>query len=265
MEQHGVDLNTVQKRYEGKSYDVFIKNYLSTFDPRFLAQSTEALHKAAQVAALKGGGNVVELAVGSGRNIAAGYFTHPNLNVLGLDISEGMLAEARKKVDELELNNVRLENGDVRDAVSKVGKRSSDLTVMTYGLCVTPEPEAVLQEIAELTKPGGLVLIMDYVFAQNKGIQKEQESIAPIGKTQGIRFYESRQLTPLEDKEVTDYAGRVMAMGPDKQGHAIVWDPTFDLRSLVRSEFEGKFEALAVLESEKDSLQSNMLFLGRKR
>lgn len=264
MEEHGVDLNTIQKRYEGKSYDIYMKGYLSTLDPVFLLECGLVQSQAALLASTKGGGNVVELAVGSGRNLASGFYSRQNLSVLGLDVTDGMLVEAKRKVQELQLSNVQLEKGDVRDALSKTGKNYSDLTVITYALCVTPEPEVVLRGIIDITKSGGLILIMDYVFAQNFKIQKDQEEMAPLTKTQGVRLYESKYHLPADVKQVTDYNGVPIANGPDKEGHSIVWDPTFDLRALIRSEFAGKVEAIRQLESEKDSIQSNMLFLGRK-
>lgn len=264
--ENGVDVKTIQKRYEGKSYDEWMKGYLSFLDPVFVSECADTLSKSTMLTSTKGKGNIVELAVGSGRNIHSGnYNLYSNIDVLGFDMTEGMLEIAKQKVRMNKLDNIKLEYSDIRQITSKIDKNFSDLTVMTYGLCVTPNPEIVLQNILDVTKPGGLIYIADYVFAQHPTIQKEQEEITPLTKVQGMRFYEAKQNIPTNEKTIIDYEHGAILPGHDNNGHSIVWDATFDLRKLIANVFGNKVKSLKVVESEKDKVQSNLLFLGQKR
>ncbi|MEK6954255.1 MAG: class I SAM-dependent methyltransferase [Candidatus Micrarchaeota archaeon] len=263
--ERGVELKTIQKRYFGPKYDEWMNGYLSLLDQEFVHECARTHHSAAWQIAKNGGGQVVELAVGSGRNIEAGYYYHPNLQVLGLDITRGMLEEAKRKVNKLQYENVQLQLGDARDALSYVGRGKADLAVMTYGLCVTPQPEIVLENMLELTKPGGLILIADYLLAKRPKIQQEQYGMKGPIKTGGMRFYDqsSKERAP-KGEAVIPYKESIMLMGADREGHSIVWDPTSSLRELLSDVFGGRVQPLKLVESEEDKVQSNMLYLGRK-
>ncbi|MBI5176988.1 hypothetical protein HY995_02785, partial [Candidatus Micrarchaeota archaeon] len=72
--------------------------------------------------------------------------------------------------------------------------------------------------------------MIDYVFASDGKIRNDQEEIAPVSKTRGMRFYDSKSGVPQDEKDAMDYQSGAILLGPDADGHAIVWDASLDLR-----------------------------------
>lgn len=98
---------------------------------------------------------VLEIGVGTGLNLP--YYPHGIL-VIGIDFSKAMLAQAKKKAEKATAR-VKLKLADAARLNSKAN--SFDKALATYVLRVAPEPRAVMQEIARVTKPGSLLVILD--------------------------------------------------------------------------------------------------------
>ena len=117
------------------------------------------------------GRTVLDLACGTGQNL-------PELvrrcgdsgRVLGVDVSAGMLAKARRRVERAGWRNVDLFEVDARElfptAVS-APPGGFDVAVCTLGLSAIPEWESVFASAFELVRPGGQFLIMD-VWAERR-------------------------------------------------------------------------------------------------
>lgn len=118
---------------------------------------------------LQAGQTVLDAAVGTGLNLPA-YPT--GVQVTGIDLSEGMLEEARKKhiAADLTLKVADLENLDFAD-------NSFDAAASGFTLCVVANPVRALQEILRVTKPNALIAILDYCKSRDPEVQKWQELI----------------------------------------------------------------------------------------
>lgn len=119
---------------------------------------------------LQPGQKIIEAAVGTGLNLPA----YPaGVHVTGVDLSEGMLAEARKKqvAADLTLKIADLTNLDLPD-------NAFDAAGSGFTLCVVTDPVRVMQEILRVTKPGSLIAILDYCMSRDPEIQKWQALIA---------------------------------------------------------------------------------------
>jgi phosphatidylethanolamine/phosphatidyl-N-methylethanolamine N-methyltransferase len=118
---------------------------------------------------LKPGQTVLDAAVGTGLNLSA----YPEgVHVVGVDLSEKMLDEARKK---------RV-SADITFKVSDMcnldfSDNSFDAAASGFTLCVVNDPVLALKEILRVTKPGAFIAILDYCKSQNLEIQKWQELI----------------------------------------------------------------------------------------
>jgi demethylmenaquinone methyltransferase/2-methoxy-6-polyprenyl-1,4-benzoquinol methylase len=97
---------------------------------------------------------VLDVAVGTGllaREAAA--LTRSRTDVIGVDVSEAMLAEARRKLV-IPLIQGRAEALPVADA-------SMDFLTLGYALRHIPDLELVLREFHRVIRPGGILLILE--------------------------------------------------------------------------------------------------------
>ncbi|MEH1968926.1 class I SAM-dependent methyltransferase [Nostoc sp.] len=119
---------------------------------------------------LKPGQTVLDAAVGTGLNLSA----YPEgVSVVGVDLSEKMMDEARKKrvSADITFKVADMCNLDFPD-------NSFDAAASGFTLCVVEDPVRALEEILRVTKPGAFIAILDYCKSQEPEIQKWQELIS---------------------------------------------------------------------------------------
>ena len=126
--------------------------------------------QAAIAAAERVGGRVLEVGVGTGISLPDyGRATR----LYGVDISDAMLRKARERVTELKLSNV--EGLSVMDAADlSFPDASFDVVVAQYVITTVPDPEAALDEFARVLKPGGEIVLMSRVGAED-GLRRTLE------------------------------------------------------------------------------------------
>lgn len=127
---------------------------------------------------LSPGQTVLDAAVGTGLNLPA----YPaGLQVTGVDLSHGMLDEARKKqvAATITLKVTDLENLDFPED-------SFDAAASGFTLCVVADPVRALHEILRVTKPGAPIAILDYCQSRDPEVQKWQELISDASLQMGF-------------------------------------------------------------------------------
>jgi ubiquinone/menaquinone biosynthesis C-methylase UbiE len=113
------------------------------------------------------GATVLDLACGTGQNFPLlSTRIGKQGNIIGVDISSGMLRRARRRVNRSGLPNVSLLQRDVACLSPSAleahrGFSSVDCVVCTYGFTSMPEWKAAFQSSWGLLKPGGVYLIHD--------------------------------------------------------------------------------------------------------
>ncbi len=81
--------------------------------------------------------------------------------IIGIDISEGMLAIGRKKIEEQGLNGkIRLETGDSENLRFEPG--SFDAVTVAFGVRNFQNLEKGLKEMHRVLKPGGKLVILEF-------------------------------------------------------------------------------------------------------
>ncbi|RYG21805.1 MAG: class I SAM-dependent methyltransferase, partial [Burkholderiales bacterium] len=143
------------------------------------------------------GGRILEVGVGTGISLP-GYSRDSRL--YGVDISEPMLAKARRRVRALGLDNV--EAIEVMDAENlQFPDASFDVIVAQYLITSVPNPEKALDEFARVVRPGGEIVIATRVGAE-KGMRKTiEKTLMPVTTRLGFR-------TDFPWERYTDWAAR---------------------------------------------------------
>jgi ubiquinone/menaquinone biosynthesis C-methylase UbiE len=102
-------------------------------------------------------GDVLEVAVGTGRNLA---FYPPDTRLTGIDLSPAMLEIARTRARELG-RTVELAEGDAHALAFR--DASFDTVVCTFSLCNIPDERRAIGEMRRVLRPGGLLILADHV------------------------------------------------------------------------------------------------------
>jgi ubiquinone/menaquinone biosynthesis C-methylase UbiE len=101
-------------------------------------------------------GNVLEVAVGTGKNLR--YYS-PGCRIIAVDLSREMLDVARKRATNLSLDVSFL----LADAEAlPFPDRSFDTVVSSPSTCTFPNPVVALQEMARVSKPSGRILLLEH-------------------------------------------------------------------------------------------------------
>lgn len=106
------------------------------------------------------GMRVLEVACGTGRNLAKITKTWPDVKLFGLDISKEMLKNARKAVGA----EARLAAGDACsfDSVQTFDEEGYERIVLSYSLSMIPDWEGALDHAAAQLAPGGELHVVDF-------------------------------------------------------------------------------------------------------
>jgi S-adenosylmethionine-diacylgycerolhomoserine-N-methlytransferase len=148
-------------RYTRHIYDLTRKPYLLGRD-RLIAEL-----------GLEGGGSVLEMGCGTGRNLIAAARAYPQAELYGFDISEEMLKTAKTAVSLARLSDrIHLVQGDATafDSAAAFGRGAFDRVYFSYTLSMVPPWRAALALGLALTSPGGRFSVVDFGFCEGLGL-----------------------------------------------------------------------------------------------
>lgn len=145
-------------RYQRRIYDITRRHYL-------LGRDHLVRDLAAPARPLRPGARVLEIACGTGRNLAQIDMIHPECALYGLDISHEMLRSARAKLGA----RATLVQADACDFDAKAlfgpevtAAGGFDRVVLSYSLSMIPDWEAALRHAARQLRPGGQLHVVDF-------------------------------------------------------------------------------------------------------
>lgn len=119
--------------------------------------------RAAVAAAVEVGTRILDVGVGTGLELP--YFPS-NTEVVAVDLSEPMLRKARERVIKQHLRQVR--GLSVMDAARlAIADNSFDAAVAPYVITTVPQPEATLDELVRVVRPGGAVILINHISAED--------------------------------------------------------------------------------------------------
>ena len=142
--------------------------------------------QAAISATNKLGGRVLEVGVGTGISLP---LYAPNVRIFGTDISEAMLAKARERVAQRKLKNV--EGLSVMDAENlEFADNSFDVVMAQDVVTAVPNPEKAMDEFARVLRPGGELIILTRVSADDGMRRFIEQKLQPVVRHLGFRTAE---------------------------------------------------------------------------
>lgn len=123
-------------------------------------------------------GDVLEIGVAAGDTLVRiKSYGEAVTSFTGIDISPGMIAEARKIAQELDIP-VSLQVGDAQE-LSGFADESFDTVTASLTLCTIPDVPKLLSEFTRVLRPGGRVVLIEHVLSPNPVIGWFQKVIAP--------------------------------------------------------------------------------------
>ena len=141
-----------------------LKKTFDTVAEGYGSAGMEFFHNAAahlpRIFKLAGHEHLLDVAAGTGIAVTAIAPHLPRGKVTGIDLSEGMLAQARARAQSLALDNIELHPMDMQD----IGFDNArfDAANCSFGLFFLPDMQSLLRHIASKVKTGGQVVACSF-------------------------------------------------------------------------------------------------------
>jgi ubiquinone/menaquinone biosynthesis C-methylase UbiE len=121
-------------------------------------------------------GRVVEIGVGSGRNLP--FYRGPVKQVLALEPAPNLIAMARRA----HLPNMPVDFIEGSAEAIPLDNHSVDTVVTTWTLCSIPQAATALAEMRRVLRPGGKLLFAEHGLAPDKNVRRWQDWLTPAWK-----------------------------------------------------------------------------------
>ncbi len=125
---------------------------------------------------------VLEVGVGTGLALPL-YPRH--CQIVGIDLSEGMLEKAKERASIHELTHVQLYRMDA--GAMEFADDSFDTVVAAYVVTAVPDYRKVVNEMIRVCRPGGRIIMLNHFSNGNKLIAAVEKVISPLTKHLGWR------------------------------------------------------------------------------
>ncbi len=130
------------------------------YDGTALRFFPESARNMAELLELRGDEQVLDVACGTGHASIAVARRLPRGRVTAVDFSAGMLGQAKRKAEVLDIRNIEFVEGDMQDL--PVPEGTFDAAVCAFGIFFVTDMERQLAHIASRVKPGGRVMISNF-------------------------------------------------------------------------------------------------------
>lgn len=126
--------------------------------------------------------HILEVGVGTGLALPM-YPRH--CRIVGIDLSDGMLAKAKERAGAHQLAHVQLHRMDA--GAMEFGDDSFDAVVAAYVVTAVPDYRKVVNEMIRVCRPGGRIIMLNHFSNGNKVIAAVERVISPLTKHLGWR------------------------------------------------------------------------------
>jgi ubiquinone/menaquinone biosynthesis C-methylase UbiE len=157
----------------GRLYDAtWGRGFSALYDRLIEATEEEGLREMRRDTLSQASGRTVDLGAGTGANF--GLYPDSVTELVLAEPDPHMLRQLRPKAAEagIEAEIVQAGAEDLPFEDS-----SFDTAVFTLVLCTVPDPDAALAEAARVLRPGGRLLFVEHVRAENQGLARWQDRL----------------------------------------------------------------------------------------
>lgn len=145
---------------------------------------------------LEPGERVLEVGVGTGLVLPL----YPkSVEVVGVDLSEGMLEEARNRIVQMGLRHATVLKMDAASLEFEDG--TFDAILAPYVMSVVSDPRKVLSEMRRVCRPGGRIVIVNHFLSRNPVKGSLERLLTPLSVHVGFRL-DTPLSSVLEDPEL---------------------------------------------------------------
>lgn len=157
-------------------------SYAKVYDHIFGKIFHDGRDHAVRLLNLSPGERILEVGVGTG--LALPIYPR-SCEIVGIDLSHGMLDKARKRVHALGLNHVSLMRMDA--GAMEFPDDSFDAVVAAYVVTAVPDYRKVMLEMIRVCKPGGRIILLNHFSNGNPVINALEKVLSPFFKQLGWR------------------------------------------------------------------------------
>lgn len=168
-----MDLKKVERVYS---------KYASMYDHTFGKVFQQTRESAVRGLPIEPGHRILEVGVGTGEALPL-YPTY--CDVLGIDLSDGMLKHAKRRVTEYRLDHVNLQQMDAGNM--NLPDDYFDIVMAAYVVTAVPDYRKVINEMIRVCKPGGRIVMLNHFSNGNKVIAAVEKLISPLCRHIGFR------------------------------------------------------------------------------
>ena len=155
---------------------------------------SKARNRALELADIKNGQHVLEVAVGTGLAFFEIVKRNPDGTNMGIDISAGMLKKARKRLSALSEAQYALKKASAFDLESEDEQFDVLMNNYMFDLISFDRMDTVLKEFKRVLKKGGKLVLVNMTLGEKfgSGIYDRMYQISPrlMGGCRGIRLSE---------------------------------------------------------------------------
>lgn len=168
----------MQESSTRKIYDV--QSFV--YDHTFGRLVTKRIARAITHMNIQPGETVLDVGVGTGNAMP---FYPKHARVMGVDLSSGMLREARKKIEETPYENVTVFQGNALELPFE--DSSFDHLFISHVISVVSEPELLVREAQRVAKEGAKIVILNHFLSTNRFIAMLEKWANPLCQKIGWR------------------------------------------------------------------------------
>lgn len=139
---------------------------------------------------LRGGQRVLDVGVGTGVSLP---FYPSDVRVIAVDLSAGMLQEARRKCEQEGLRSVTLLQADALRL--PFADNSFDHVFISHVISVVSDPVSLLRELQRVARRDAPIVVLNHFASDNRLVALLEKLVCPI--TERLGWRSDLQLAPL--------------------------------------------------------------------
>jgi phosphatidylethanolamine/phosphatidyl-N-methylethanolamine N-methyltransferase len=126
---------------------------------------------------------VLDLGIGTG--VSLNYYPMDRGRITGIDLSNGMLREARKKIREQGRNNAQVFQADALNL--PFAEDTFDHVFISHVISVVSDPCKLVREAQRVSKPGSRIVIVNHFQSTNRFLGLIEKWLCPLCTKLGWR------------------------------------------------------------------------------